>query len=220
MGQEVNLLDMYPRSKRPIDERGKLVTEKHRKVARQFGKEYFDGERLYGYGGYSYHPRFWQATVKRFRDYYQLADDASVLDVGCAKGFMLHDFKELMPNLSIAGIDISEYAIEHAIETVRSYLRVGNAKGLPYEENSFDLVIAINTIHNLPLEECQQALREIQRVSRKHAFITVDAWRTGEERERMMKWNLTALTYMHVDDWKDLFAEVGYTGDYYWFIAE
>ena len=231
MGKEINLLDLYPRSKRPIEERGKLVTEEHRKVARQFGKEYFDGDRLYGYGGYSYHPRFWQATVKRFRDYYRLVEEASVLDVGCAKGFMLHDFKELMPKLTIAGIDISEYAIEHAIETVRKahrrqrlsvkpFLRVGNAKELPYPDNSFDLVISINTVHNLALEECKQALREIQRVSRAHAFITVDAWRTDEERERMMKWNLTALTYMHVDDWKKLFAEAGYTGDYYWFIAE
>ena len=217
---EINLLDLYPRAKRPIEERGKLVTEEHRKVARQFGKEYFDGDRLYGYGGYSYHPRFWKATVKRFRDYYRLAEDSSVLDVGCAKGFMLHDFKELMPKLTIAGIDISEYAIEHAIETVKPFLRVGNAKELPYPDNSFDLVISINTVHNLALEECKQALREIQRVSRAHAFITVDAWRTDDERERMMKWNLTALTYMHVDEWKKLFAEIGYTGDYYWFIAE
>ncbi len=220
MGQEINLLDLYPRSKRPIEERGKLVTEEHRKVARQFGKEYFDGERLYGYGGYSYHPRFWQATVKRFRDYYRLAEDASVLDVGCAKGFMLHDFKELMPNLTIAGIDISEYAIEHAIETVKPFLRVGNAKELPYEDNSFDLVISINTIHNLPLAECQQALREIQRVTRQHAFVTMDAWRNEEEKERMLKWNLTGLTYMHVNDWKRLFKEVRYQGDYFWFIAE
>jgi len=217
---EVNLLDLYPRSKRPIEERGKLVTEEHRKVARQFGKEYFDGDRLYGYGGYYYHPRFWQATVRRFRDYYQLPPDASVLDVGCAKGFMLHDFKELIPNLTVAGIDISDYAVEHAIETVKPFLRVGNARQLPYEDNSFDLVTSINTIHNLPLEACKQALREIQRVSHKHAFITVDAWRTEEERERLTKWNLTALTYMHVDDWKKLFAEVGYTGDHYWFIAE
>ncbi len=217
---EINLLDLYPRSKRPIEERGKLITEEHQKGARQFGKEYFDGDRLYGYGGYYYHPRFWQATVRRFRDHYRLAEDASVLDVGCGKGFMLHDFRELMPNLSMAGIDISEYAIEHAIETVKPFLRVGNAKKLPYEDNSFDLVISITTIHNLPLEECKQALGEIQRVTRKHAFITVDAWRTEEERERMMKWNLTALTYMHIDDWKKLFAEAGYTGDYYWFIAE
>ena len=217
---EVNLLDQYPKSKRPIEERGKLVTEEHRKVARQFGQEYFDGERLFGYGGYSYHPRFWQATVKRFRDYYRLTEDASVLDVGCAKGYMLHDFKELMPKMTVAGIDISEYAIEHAIETVKPFLRVGNAKELPYKDNSFDLVISINTVHNLPIEDCKQALREIQRVTRGHAFVTMDAWRNEEERQSLMKWNLTALTYMHVDDWKKLFAEVGYTGDYYWFIAE
>lgn len=217
---EINLLDLYPRSKRPIEERGRLITEEHRKVARQFDEEYFDGDRLYGYGGYNYHPRFWQVTVKRFRDYYRLTHNASVLDVGCGKGFMLHDFKELMPGLTIAGIDVSKYGIAHAIETVKPFLHIGNAVKLPYEDNSFDLVISINTIHNLPPEECKQALCEIQRVTRKNAFITVDAWRTEEEKERLLKWNLTALTYMHVDDWKKLFAEVGYTGDYYWFIAE
>ncbi|MEW6181634.1 MAG: class I SAM-dependent methyltransferase [Bacillota bacterium] len=217
---EINLLDRYPRSKRPIDERAQLITDANREIARQFGKEFFDGDRLYGYGGYNYHERFWKDTVRRFRDYYQLAEDASVLDVGCAKGFMLYDFKELMPRLNIAGIDISGYALDNAIERVKPFLRVGNAKALPYEDNSFDLVVSITTIHNLPLLKCKQALREIQRVSRAHAFITVDAWRTEEERERLLKWNLTALTYMHVDDWRKLFGEVGYTGDYYWFIAE
>lgn len=217
---EINLLDQYPRSQRPIEERGRLITEEHRALARQFGRDYFDGDRLFGYGGYSYHPRFWQATVKRFRDYYGLADDARVLDVGCAKGYMLHDFKQLMPGLNIAGIDISEYAIEHAMETVRPFLQVGTATDLPFEDDSVDLVISINTIHNLRLDGCKQALREIERVSRAQAFITVDAWRTEEERERLLKWNLTALTYMHVDDWRALFTEVGYTGDYYWFIAQ
>ncbi len=217
---EINLLDCYPRSRRPIEERGRLVTEQHRAVARQFDREYFDGDRLYGYGGYSYHPRFWQETVRRFRDHYRLTDGASVLDVGCAKGFMLHDFKQLMPKLRVSGVDLAQYAIERAIETVKPFLCVGTAAALPYPDASFDLVIAINTIHNLPLPDCKQALREIQRVSRAHAFLTVDAWRTEEERRRLMKWNLTALTYMHVDDWRALFAEAGYTGDYYWFIAE
>jgi len=217
---EINLTDRYPGSKRPIDERARLVTDEHRMVARQFGIEYFDGDRLYGYGGYRYHPRFWQETVRRFRDHYNLADNASLLDVGCAKGFMLHDFRELMPQLNVAGIDISPYAIENAIETVRPFLQVGNAGELPFDDDSFDLVICINTVHNLPLDECKQGLREVQRVTRRHAFVTMDAWRTEEERQRLMKWNLTALTYMHVDDWKKLFAEVGYKGDFYWFIAE
>jgi len=217
---EINLLNLYPRSKRPIDERAQLVTEADRELSRQFGKDYFDGDRRHGYGGYNYHPRFWQPTVKRIRDYYHLADDASLLDVGCGKGFMLHDFKELMPNLTVAGIDVSPYALENAMEPVQPFLRLGNAKELPFPDQSFDLVLAINTVHNLPLPECKQALREVQRVSRRHAFIVVDAWRTEEERDRLERWVLTALTYMHVADWEKLFAEVGYTGDYYWFIAE
>ena len=217
---EINLMDMYPRSKRPIEERGKLITEENRRVARQFDREYFDGERLTGYGGYGYHPRFWTDTVRRFRDHYRLAETASLLDVGCAKGFMLHDFELLMPKMRLAGIDISEYAYEHAMEDVKPFLRVGNATELPFEDASFDLVISINTVHNLAQADCKRALREIQRVSRGNAFVTMDAWRTEDERQRLMKWNLTALTYMHVDDWKKLFAEVGYTGDYYWFIAE
>jgi len=216
---EINLLDRYPVSKRPIEERGKQIDENHRTIARQFGREFFDGDRLFGYGGYSYHPRFWQETVNRFKEYYALDDDASVLDIGCAKGFMLHDFKALMPDLTVAGIDISQYAIDNAIDDMKPYLRTGDASSLPYPDNSFDLVISINTIHNLPLEQCKKALMEIERVSRSHSFISVDAWRTEEERIRLEKWILTAKTYMHVDSWKKLFDEVGYTGDYYWFIA-
>jgi SAM-dependent methyltransferase len=217
---EINLLDRYPRSKRQIDERGASISEADRAVARQFGREFFDGDRLHGYGGYSYHPRFWQETVQRFRDYYQLEDGASVLDVGCAKGFMLYDFRQLLPRLRIAGVDVSMYALQNAKEELKGTLAAATAEALPFPDNSFDLVISINSIHNLALADCRKALREVQRVSRKHAFITVDAWRNDDERERMLKWNLTALTYMHVDDWKALFREVGYTGDYHWFIAE
>ena len=213
-------MDRYPRSSRPIEERGELITEGHRAIARRFGKEFFDGDRLYGYGGYGYHPRFWTDTVRRFQEYYQLPEDASILDVGCGKGFMLHDFKRLFPRMTVAGIDISAYAIENAIDDMRPVVQVGNAAELPCADNSFDLVISINTVHNLPLEECKQAIREMERVSKKHAFLTVDAWRNEEQKAGMLAWNLTALTYMHVDAWKELFCEVGYTGDYYWFIAE
>ncbi|MEZ2249093.1 class I SAM-dependent methyltransferase [Microcoleus sp.] len=217
---EINLMDRYPRSKRPIEERGKLLTEEQRAISGQYGKEYFDGDRIYGYGGYYYHPRFWQDTVKRFRDYYNLPDNASILDVGCGKGFMLYDFKQLMPQCSITGIDISEYAITNAKEEVKSYLTLGNAKELPYPDNSFDLVICINTVHQLPPEECNQSIREIQRVTRGNAFMTVDSWRNEAEKEAMLKWFLTAKTFMSTEEWVQLFDEVGYKGDYYWFIAE
>jgi ubiquinone/menaquinone biosynthesis C-methylase UbiE len=218
---EINLLDKYPRSKnRPIEERGNLITPEHRLIARRFDKDFFDGDRLNGYGGYNYNARFWTATVNGFRDHYALAPDAKILDVGSGKGFMLHDFKLLMPDATVAGIDISEYAIEHTMDDVKPFCQVADAKSLPFDDNSFDLVISINTVHNLDLADCKTALQEIERVSRKHSFVTMDAWRNEAEHQSMLKWNLTALTYMSVEDWEKLFAEVGYTGDYYWFIAE
>lgn len=218
--KEINLMKYYPRSKRPIESRGKMVTESDKAIARQFGKDYFDGSRMHGYGGYSYNPRFWTDTVSYFRDYYKLTENSNILDVGCAKGFMLHDFKQIMPQLTVAGIEISQYAYDNAIEDIKPFIQIGNAKELPFPDKSFDLVTAINAVHNLPLEACKRAIREIQRVSRHHAFIMVDAWQTEEEKEKLYKWVVTCMTAMHVDDWKRLFDECGYTGDYYWFIAE
>ncbi|MDO8512133.1 MAG: class I SAM-dependent methyltransferase [bacterium] len=215
---EIDLLANYPKTKRNLDERAQEKTEADRKIGRRFDKEYFDGERRFGYGGFSYQSRFWQPVVPDFQKKYQLTGQSSLLDVGCAKGFMLHDFRELIPGITVAGIDISEYAIENALPDIKPFIKVADAKKLPYADKSFDLVISVNTIHNLPLDECKQALREIQRVSKKNAFITVDAYRTEEEKKRMDMWNLTALTYMSVPEWQKLFAEVGYTGDYYWFI--
>ena len=218
MGHEIDLLVNYPKTKRQVKERGAEKTEDDRAIARRFGKDFFDGDRKHGYGGYNYNPRFWQPVVPTFQAHYCLTGESSVLDVGCGKGFMLHDMAELIPGITVAGIDISEYAIENAMPDMRSRVRVGNAIALPFDDDTFDVVISINTVHNLERNECARALQEIERIQRKGAFITVDAYRNDEERELMEAWNLTARTVMHVDDWKAFFAEVGYTGDYYWFI--
>lgn len=218
MGSEIDLLENYPKTKRNVAERGATKTEADRLVARQFGKEFFDGDRKHGYGGFSYHSRFWQPVVPTFQQQYGLSAHSRILDVGCAKGFMLHDFRELIPGIQVEGVDVSHYAIENAKEEVHSFLKVADARQLPYADRSFDLVISINTIHNLELSELIHALKEIERVSKGKSFITVDAYRTEEEKELMNAWNLTAKTILHVEEWKALFDKVGYTGDYYWFI--
>ena len=218
MGREIDLLEQYPKAKRNVQERGSSKTEEDRRLARQFGKEFFDGERRHGYGGFTYHPRFWQPVIPTLQKTYQLTGLSSILDVGCAKGFMLHDLREMITGVQVQGIDVSEYAIEHSKEEIKFFLHVADARQLPYPDKSFDLVISINTVHNLEGDDLRKAFTEIERVSRGKSFITVDAYRTDEEKELMYAWNLTAKTILHVDEWKQLFDDVGYTGDYYWFM--
>lgn len=217
IGREIDLLKNYPRTKRNVKEREEKKTEKDCMIARQFGRDFFDGDRRYGYGGFRYDSKFWKPVMPAFINHFQLNASSSVLDVGCAKGFMLVDMIKSIPGIIARGVDISVYAIEHAHSTVKKIVSVANATKLPFEEDSFDVVISVNTIHNLERDDCATALQEIERVSRGKSFVTVDAYRNNEEKERMDAWNLTAKTYMHVNEWKVFFKKVGYTGDYYWF---
>ena len=214
---EVNLLKNYPVTKRDLKAAAVQRTDHERSIARKFGKDFFDGERKYGYGGYNYNPKYWTQVVKDFVDFYKLEDDAKILDVGCGKGFMLYDFKVNFPKLKLYGIDISEYAIENGVQEVKSNLKVASCDDIPFPDQTFDLVISINTIHNLELDGCAKSLKEICRVSKKNKFIIVDAYQNDEEKERMYAWNLTAKTIMHRNEWKEFFKKNNYDGDFFWF---
>ena len=214
---EINLLDRLPPVKRNVAQRAAEKTPEDRAIAKRFDRDFFDGERRHGYGGYRYDGR-WLPVAQRMVEHYQLPPDAKILDVGCAKGFLMADFKHVLPACTVRGIDVSAYAREQAHAGMEKFMDLGSAERLPYSDCSFDLVVSINSIHNLPLAQCKQSLHEIQRASCAHKFITVDAWRTEEEHQRLLQWILTAETYLPVDEWVSLFAEVGYAGDYWWFI--
>lgn len=218
LGQEIDVLVNYPKAKRDLTARLESKSEESRAIGRKFGFDYFDGDRNHGYGGFSYNSRFWQPVIPTIVETYQITNQSKVLDVGCAKGFFLYDLKQAFPEISIKGIDISEYAILHSLREVKRELQVGNATALPFADSTFDFVMSINTIHNLNKIDCAKSLQEIERVTKGNSFVTVDAYRNDEEKARMEAWNLTALTMMSVDEWKDFFLEVGYSGDYYWFI--
>lgn len=215
---EINLLEEYPKLDRDVESRFKQVTEEDKKIAKQFGEDFFDGPRIRGYGGYVYDGR-WLKVAEKFIDHYKLTNNSRVLDVGCAKGFLLHDFLQILPGITVAGLDISRYALENSLPEVKPFLLLGDAQNIPFSDDSFDLVVSLTTVHNLPEEGCLRALREIERVSRGHSFITVDSYRNDREKDRLAKWVLTGLTLMHVEEWKEFFARAGYTGDYFWFIA-
>ena len=215
---EVNLLRTYPKTVRDIAQRvaGK---DENREIALKFGMEYFDGPREQGYGGYKYDGR-WVPIAQTFVAHFGLKPGQRVLDVGCAKGFLVKDLADICPGLDVYGLDISDYALTHAHHDAGGRLLRGSCDVLPFADGTFDAVTCINTIHNLSPERCAVAIAELQRVSKGRGFIQVDAYRTAAERQSFEDWMLTAKTYSTPQVWEAMFAYAGYTGDYYWTVLE
>lgn len=215
---EVNLLARYPKAKRNVKARlGKK--EENRRIALQFGREYFDGTREQGYGGYRYDGR-WLPIAEDIIRHFGLKSGDRVLDVGCGKGFLVKDLMKACPGLEAFGLDISAYALRHCEPEVVGRLHLGGAVSLPFPDRSFQAVISINTVHNLERQDCVCALREFERLAPGKGYIQVDAYRNEAERQVFEDWMLTARTYGKPEDWVAILAEAGYTGDYYWTILE
>lgn len=194
---------------------GRMVDDKVAcmKVARAYGFDFWDGERRYGYGGYRYDGR-WATVAEALIENYDLPSDARILDVGCGKAFLLHEFKQLLPEAFVAGFDVSQYAIERAKETVRDALFVHDAKDLlPYADDEFDLVISLTTLHNLQIGGLKSALGEIERVG-KNKYVVVESYRDELELFNLQCWALTCEMFLRPEEWVWLFEEFGYTGDY------
>jgi ubiquinone/menaquinone biosynthesis C-methylase UbiE len=213
---EVDLLDVLPKTNRPIDERSK-VSDIDRELSWKLDKEYFDGTRAQGYGGYSYDGR-WKAVANMLIKYYNLNKNSKILDVGCAKGFLLYDFMEILPGIEVSGLDISTYALESAPENIKPFLCLGNATNLPFPTNYFDLVFCKDTLHNiLSKEDIVRSLQEIERVSKGGKYIRLGAYHNQQEKEKLDKWAVVATTYLPPDEWLELFKKADYNGEYSWF---
>lgn len=211
---EVNLLSKLPQSspRNLIRSSDSCASE----IARNFGKLYFDGPRRFGYGGYCYDGR-WIPVARDIIAHFDLQWGQRVLDVGCAKGFLVKDLMVECSGLYAFGIDISEYALRNRIA---GRVCRANAISLPFSDHSFDAAVSINTLHNLNRAGVVCALREIMRVCKGgKAFVQVDSYHTEEQRSKFLDWVLTAEFHDYPDGWLKVFEEAGYTGDWGWTIA-
>lgn len=214
MGKLIDLVTaLHKKSKR--DYVGRMMNQKVKamKKAREYGFDYWDGDRLYGYGGYKYDGR-WKPVAKKLIEIYHLKPNAKILDVGCGKAHLLYELKKLLPNAELVGFDISEYGITHAPKEIAQNLFVYKAQDpYPWGDKYFDLVISITTLHNLHLYELATAVSEIGRVG-KNAYIMVEAWRNEEELFNVECWALTANLLLTPAEWIWFYRQFGYMGDY------
>jgi len=184
------------------------------KVAKQYSADYWDGDRRFGYGGYSYKPDRWKSVARALIKGYDLRPGSRVLDVGCGKGFLLHEMLLLEPELQVTGFDISAHAINCATDLVRPHLFLHHAqKSYPFANQEFDLVISLGTLHNLRVFDLKTALQEIERVGH-YAFVMVESYRNELELFNLECWALTAESLFDTTEWSWLFSEFGYSGDY------
>lgn len=214
----VDLLRALPKGgKRNLQARAAGKSDEIVRLSKEYGELYFDGPREYGYGGYRYDGR-WQPVARDIVGHFGLKPGDRVLDVGCAKGFLVKDLLAL--GIDAYGIDVSNYALMHCEPETVGRLHLGSADRLPFPSGSFAAVLAINTIHNLPRERCKIALAEMERLAPGKGFVKVDSYLTPEQKAVFESWVLTAEFHDYPDAWIALFNEAGYTGDYDWTIIE
>ncbi len=191
-----------------------LPKPKAAELSKQWGFDYWDGDRRICYGGYRYMPGRWAPVAEAMIKHYGLKAGDKVLDIGCGKGFQMYELTQLLPGLDVHGLDISTYAIENAKEEMKDRITHGTAAKLPYPDKSFDFVFTINTLHNLYNYDLDAALREIERVGKKHKYICVESYRNETEKANLLYWQLTCEAFCTPEEWAWWFKTTGYTGDH------
>jgi protein-L-isoaspartate(D-aspartate) O-methyltransferase len=183
-------------------------------LAKRWDYDYWDGDRRICYGGYRYMEGRWEKVARAMAAHYGIGPGDRVLDVGCGKGFLLYDLAKVIPGVEIHGLDISRYAIDNAKEEIKHRLLVGDAAALPYPDRHFDFVYSINTLHNLHCYDLERALREIERVGRKHKYVCVESYRNEQEKANLLYWQVTCEAFNTPQEWQWWFTHAGYTGDH------
>ena len=183
-------------------------------IAKKFGFDYWDGDRRICYGGYKYIEGRWTKVANSIINHYDLKDGSKILDIGCGKGYLLYEFLKINPSFEIFGIDISEYAIKNSKSEVKSKLIKGCASELPYEDDFFDLVISINSLHCLPINKLTSALKEMERVGLNNKYLCVESYRNEVEKANLIYWQVTCECFFSPEEWHWIYNLCNYNGDY------
>ena len=138
---------------------------KNKLAAWKLDKEYYDGDRNNGYGGFKYDGR-WKKLLPKIIKRYRLTKKSKFLDLGCKKGFLLKDLNILIPGIKSFGIENHSYALKKAVKC-KSKLILADYYKIPFKNKYFDFVIAFNSLYMQNLGDVIKSLKEIKRISKK-----------------------------------------------------
>ena len=183
----------------------------------KLGKEYYDGTRLNGYGGFRYDGR-WKKLLPKIINKYKLNKNSKVLDLGCKKGFFLKDLNILIPGIKTYGIENHTYALKKAVKCSSKLIK-SEYYNIPFKNKYFDFVIAFNSLYMQNLGDVIKSLKEIERVSKK-SYVILASGENDEERNKFYKWTLIGTSILLKKEWKTLFKKIKFKGDYYFSSAK
>ncbi|MBA1339394.1 MAG: Methyltransferase domain-containing protein [Pelagibacterales bacterium] len=213
--REFNLLDNYPKLSEPRYVSKNLRTISHRIVAANRQKDFFDGDRNHGYGGFKYDGR-WKVVADKIFSEYKINEDSSILQINSEKGFLLKDIKDKNSKINITGLETSQYAKDNTLDEVKKNITlVQNYNNLKFEDNKFDFIIGLGIIYTLTIDSAFKTLKEIERVGKGKSFITLASYSDEEDYWLFKDWTLIGSTILKKEEWLEILKAANYSGDYY-----
>lgn len=152
--------------KKPKNKMLKVTIDPDKKQNIFDNPEYWNGELGYRSPGYQDFP----INQKKVEYILKKGIKGPVLDVGCAHGYIVKRLRE--KGINAWGIDISKYAIDHAPEDIKQYLRHADATDIPFPDKTFDMAVSFSTLEHIPTEKIEETIKEITRVA-KRGIISV-----------------------------------------------
>ena len=184
----------------------------------QFNEDYFERGISTGLSLYTNYRWIPELTIPMCHDIAKLLeirDDDTVLDFGCSKGYVVKGFRLLHYNAW--GVDISDYAINHAPEDVRQYLTVirpgDPLPPPPNEKMLWNITVAKDVLEHIDYDDLHQAVRGIRDATQR-AYIVVPLGDGKKYYVPSYELDVTHKIRQPLEWWKSLFETSGFAIDY------
>jgi 2-polyprenyl-3-methyl-5-hydroxy-6-metoxy-1,4-benzoquinol methylase len=176
-------------------------------------REFYDGSRENGYGGYKDDGR-WGPVADHLIKVYGLTEESSVLQINCHKGFLVKEFNKR--GIYVRGTEVSRYAISCIPSECNGLIRYAPFTDQPFSDEEFDLVLAMSPVYAGNVGDAITVLKEVERLKKRggSSFVTLGTYENQTDYWLLRKWYTLGSLLLTKDEWRELMTHAGYSGDY------